>query len=409
MTYQEATDFLFSALPMYQRVGKKALKIDLNNILRLCESLGNPQEQFKTVHVAGTNGKGSSSHMLASVLQEAGYKTGLYTSPHLKSFTERIRIDGSAISETGVVDFVENHKQVIKDIQPSFFEMTVAMAFEHFAKEQVDIAVIEVGLGGRLDSTNIITPEVSLITNIGLDHTDILGDTLAEIAYEKAGIIKAGIPVAIGTWQEETVPVFEKLAKERNTNLYHADRPGEGAENLTLDLKGDYQLKNLPGVLKAIELLQNLGWSISAEQLKSGLNSVVKNTGLKGRWQVLNLQPITICDTGHNIDGVKVLIEQMKTLTYEHLYLVLGFVDDKLVEEILALFPKKAHYIFCQSKVPRAMPLDTLRTHAENLGIEGDYIADVNEAVAVARTTATENDMVFIGGSTFVVAELNDL
>lgn len=407
MTYQEATNFLFSALPMYQKIGKKALKIDLSNILKLCAALDNPHKKFKSVHVAGTNGKGSSSHMIASVLQQAGYKTGLYTSPHLKSFTERIRINGMAIEESAVVAFVEQNQEAIKEIQPSFFEMTVAMAFDHFARAQVDIAIIEVGLGGRLDSTNIITPEVSLITNIGWDHMDTLGDSLDKIAVEKAGIIKEHVPVVIGTRQEETTAVFEKIATEKNASLHFATEVD--ASSYQLDLLGAYQLNNLPGVIATIGTLKSQGWNISELQLKEGLANVVRNTGLKGRWQILSKNPLTICDTGHNTDGVQALVRQIETIKYDQLYLVLGFVNDKNVVDILNLFPKNAHYTFCKSTVPRAMPLAQVQSIAESLSIEADYIEYVNDAVRYTREKAHENDLVFVGGSTFVVAELNDL
>ena len=407
MTYQEATDFLFSSLPMYQRLGNKAFKADLNNIIGLCEALGNPHTQFKSVHVAGTNGKGSSCHIIASVLQEAGYKTGLYTSPHLKSFTERIRINGRPIEETAVASFVENIQEIIKEIVPSFFEMTVALAFDHFAREKVDVAVIEVGLGGRLDSTNIINPEACLITNIGLDHTDTLGDSLEKIAFEKAGIIKTQVPVVIGTWQEETAPVFQQVAKEKKAPLHFA--PQAAPPQYELDLKGNYQQKNLPGVLALLRLLNERDWGLNDEVIRAGLGKVIQNTGLKGRWQTLAKEPLTICDTGHNIDGIKALVHQIKGLAYDQLFLVLGFVNDKQVGEILSLFPKEAHYVFCQSAVPRAMPLAQLRQEAEKLGLEADYVADVNEALAHAGNKANAKDLIFVGGSTFVVAELNEL
>lgn len=408
MNYQEALDFLFNALPMYQRVGKSAFKKDLTNTLRLCEALGDPHKKFKSVHVAGTNGKGSSSHMLASVMQEAGYTTGLYTSPHLKSFTERIRINGSPISETGVVDFVVANKAAIEEIQPSFFEMTVAMAFDHFAKEQVDIAIIEVGLGGRLDSTNIITPEISLITNIGLDHTDMLGDTLGAIAFEKAGIIKPGIPVVIGETHTETEGVFIEIAKERKTSISFADQQIREAQ-YSLDLKGAYQQKNLPGVLQVIDKLNATAWTISESAIQKGLSAVVKNTGLKGRWQTLSASPLTICDTGHNKEGLELLVDQIEALTYDQLYLIMGFVNDKNIGEVLKLLPSKAQYTFCQASVPRAMPLDELKFYVEGTGLSAEYIPEVNEALASVRARANQNDLIFIGGSTFVVAELNEL
>ncbi|MCE7995474.1 MAG: bifunctional folylpolyglutamate synthase/dihydrofolate synthase [Roseivirga sp.] len=407
MNYQEAINFLFGALPMYQRVGKSAFKKDLTNTLRLCEALGNPQRRFKSIHVAGTNGKGSSSHMLASVMQEAGYKTGLYTSPHLKNFTERIKVNGKEISESGVVGFVVNNKAAIEEIKPSFFEMTVAMAFDYFARQEVDIAIIEVGLGGRLDSTNIISPEIALITNIGMDHTDMLGDTLEAIAFEKAGIIKPHIPVVIGETHPVTADVFTRIATERKAPLTFAD---QGTRNqYTLDLKGNYQQKNLPGVLEVINKLQEAGWHIADSTVTRGLSSVISNTGLKGRWQQLSINPLTICDTGHNKEGIQLLIDQMNTLTYDQLYLVMGFVNDKNVGEVLRLLSADANFIFCEASVPRAMKLADLKQQAKAMTIEAEYVPDVNEALAMARSRANENDLIFVGGSNFVVAELNEL
>lgn len=408
MNYQEAVDFLFGALPMYQRVGKTAFKKDLTNTLRLCETLGNPQEQFRSVHIAGTNGKGSSSHMIASVLQEAGYKVGLYTSPHLKSFTERIRINGRPIPEQRVADFVVANKVAIEDIQPSFFEMTVAMAFDHFAREQVDIAIVEVGLGGRLDSTNIINPEISLITNIGLDHTDMLGDTLAAIAYEKAGIIKAGIPVIIGESHPETAPVFQRIAEDRKSPITFADKLSV-SDNYNLDLKGDYQRKNLVGVITVLDELIKAGWNIPESAIEEGLATVVSNTGLKGRWQVLGNNPLTICDTGHNKEGLQLLVDQIQSQSYHQLYMILGFVNDKNVSEVLKFLPNDAHYVFCQASVPRAMPVALIKDHICQSGLKAEYIPDVNDALNFVRTQAHASDMIFIGGSTFVVAELNEL
>ena len=408
MTYKEVEKWLLK-LQSFYKVGSTAFKPGFDNILKLCEWLENPHQCFKSVHVAGTNGKGSSSHMLASVLQAAGYKTGLYTSPHIKAFTERIRINGEAIAQDKVVDFVVNYQGRIDELQPSFFELTVAMAFDHFAKEEVDIAIIEVGLGGRLDATNVIMPEVSLITNIGYDHMDMLGNTLEIIAGEKAGIIIPQVPVIIGTTQPETQDVFTRTADERKTTLTFADQQNWNLTAYTLDLKGNYQLQNLPGVLSTIKELQEQGWTITNDDVSKGLSRVVDNTGLKGRWQTLSESPLTICDTGHNIDGVKLIIEQIRQLTYKRLFLVLGFVNDKNVAEILSMFPSDAQYVFCQSKVPRAMPLATLKTLTSNIGIEGEAVADVNDALHYARQQAGPDDLIFVGGSTFVVAELNDL
>lgn len=408
MNYQETLDFLFGALPMYQRMGKAAFKKDLTNTILLCEALDNPHKAFKSVHVAGTNGKGSSSHMIASVLQEAGYKVGLYTSPHLKSFTERIRVNGEAISEEAVVDFVANNKKAIESIQPSFFEMTVCMAFHQFAKEQVDIAIIEVGLGGRLDSTNIISPEICLITNIGLDHTDMLGDTLGAIAIEKAGIIKQEVPVVVGETHPETETVFRDIATQRNASITFADQQAQELE-YTLDLKGNYQQRNVVGVLQLLRQMTQAGWHISDNAIRSGLLRVVKNTGLKGRWQLLPGNTLTICDTGHNLEGIKLIVDQINETNYNELYLVLGFVNDKNVAGVLSLLPKEAQYIFCQANVPRALPLKELKEQVQPMGLKAEYIADVNEALGNAKTKANESDFIFVGGSTFVVAELNEL
>ena len=409
MNYAEALDFLYGNLPMYQNMGKTAFKKDLTNTIRLCEGMNNPQYAFKSVHVGGTNGKGSSSHMLASVLQEAGYKTGLYTSPHLKDFTERIRVNGQPISEENVIGFVEDHHTLIQEIEPSFFEMTVVMAFDYFRREKVDVAIIEVGLGGRLDSTNVIIPEVALITNIGYDHMDMLGNTLELIAGEKAGIIKPQVSVIIGTTQPETQEVFSRTARERNAPLTFADQQDWNREAYPPDLKGNYQKQNLPGVLSTIKELQEQGWTVTDKNISKGLSQVVANTGLKGRWQTLSESPLTICDTGHNVNGVELIVEQLQQLTYKRLFLVLGFVNDKNIAEILTLFPSDAQYIFCQSKVPRAMPLATLMTTAMEIGIEGVAVTDVNEALQVARQQAGPNDLIFVGGSTFVVAELEEL
>ncbi len=424
MTYQQTLDFLYANLPMFQRVGSVAYKKDLTNTLALCQFLGNPHRNFKTIHVAGTNGKGSSSHMLASVLQSAGYKTGLYTSPHLKSFTERIKINGKEVDEEFVVDFVGKIKPQLEIIKPSFFEITVAMAFEYFSKQAVDIAVIETGLGGRLDSTNVILPEVSLITNIGFDHMDLLGDTLEKIALEKAGIIKAGIPVVISESQTELKDLFTATAVELNAPIFFADQEiscqqtlsGQivctgGSEELTVELplRGSYQLKNLPGVLKTLNILRNKGFRISHQHIKHGLENVILQTGLKGRWQKIGDAPLIICDTGHNIDGIREIVAQIQTYSYHKLYIVWGMVKDKDRSKILALLPTPAHYIFCQANIPRALDAHTLAHEAQNFNLTGEVKPDVNEALATARLRATPNDFIFIGGSTFVVAELNEL
>lgn len=406
MNYSEAIDFLFRSLPMYQRVGSKAFKKDLSNTLNLCEALGNPQHKFKSIHVAGTNGKGSSSHMLAAILQSCGYKVGLYTSPHLKSFTERIKVNGFEIPKADVTDFVNGYKKSIDQIKPSFFEMTVAMAFNHFAKEAVDIAVIEVGLGGRLDSTNIIIPEVSLITNIGLDHTDMLGNTLSEIAGEKAGIIKESVPVVISERQPETSPVFEKVAREKNSPIHYSD--DENAIFQT-DLKGNYQQKNLKGVLKVTEVLRNQGWKIPKDIEITALKNISRITNLKGRWSQLNDKPITICDTGHNVEAFQYIIDQLNGLEKNKFHMILGFVQDKNVEDLLSMIPKHARLTFCQSSVPRAMPLEELKALAVKKSIEASYIPNVNIAIAEVSAKAGIDDVIFVGGSTFVVAEIDML
>lgn len=424
-TYEEALDFLYKNLPIFQRVGAAAYKKDIDNTVALCRALGNPERKFRSIHVAGTNGKGSSSHMIASVLQSAGYKTGLYTSPHLKNFTERIRIDGIEVSKDFVVDFVKRTIPLIEKIQPSFFEITVAMAFEYFVLREVDIAVIEVGLGGRLDSTNVITPEVSLITNIGWDHKDLLGDTLEKIASEKAGIIKPGIPVVISERQSAIENVFIEKAEKSNAAIFFSsdeyqtemkngsmrvsDSHGEQLLEFSLPLEGVYQQKNICGVLKTLDVLSSHGYNITSAQLMHGLENVVKQTGLKGRWQTIAESPRTICDTGHNIDGVKQILAQLSTLSFKHLHMVWGMVKDKDVSDILSILPRNASYYFCQAQIPRAMDANALLEKASHFGLRGEAISDVNEALNCARKNAQPGDLIFIGGSTFVVAELNEL
>ncbi|MFD2201277.1 bifunctional folylpolyglutamate synthase/dihydrofolate synthase [Shivajiella indica] len=429
MTYQETLDYLFNALPMFQRIGAAAFKKDLGNTYAFCAHLDNPQDKIKTVHVAGTNGKGSTSHAICSVLMEAGYKVGLYTSPHLKSFTERIKINGKDIPEQDVVDFVEKNLGFMEDLRPSFFEMTVAMAFWFFAKEEVDIAVIEVGMGGRLDSTNVIVPEVSVITNIGFDHVQFLGDTLPKIAGEKAGIIKPHVPVVISTKQEETTAVFLDKAEKSQSPISFAEEnypvknigKSETGKNLykiqngskilfyELDLLGNYQAKNLPGILNAIQVLKEKGWQISEENIAKGLSKVQKNTGLKGRWQILGESPWVVCDTGHNEDGIKYILEQIREYPFNQLYMVIGMVNDKDVTKILSMLPNKAYYIFCQANIPRAMDAFDLEKRAKEFELEGEVIQDVNEALETAKKKADKEDFIFVGGSTFVVAEINEL
>ena len=399
---------MFSALPMYQRQGKAAFKKDLSNTLAFCKHLNEPQDQFKSIHVGGTNGKGSCSHMLASILQEAGYKVGLYTSPHLKDFRERIKINGLMIEESRVIRFVEENKAFIEELKPSFFEMTVALAFDYFATEKVDIAVIEVGLGGRLDSTNVILPETSLITNIGYDHMDMLGDTLPLIAKEKAGIIKRDVPVVIGEKHHETKEVFINKAKEVNASLFFAEDM-EVEIDYELDLKGAYQAKNKQAVVATIAQLKEKGWSISENHIASGLSQVIKNTQLMGRWQILNNIPLTICDTGHNKEAFQYIIDQLERLEFENLWMVLGFVREKNIEELLGMLPRAAHFIFTEANIPRALSLTDLQLKVERMGIKAKYVSDVNDAITLAKQNASDSDVIYIGGSTFVVAEIDDL
>ncbi len=430
LNYSETIEFLYTRLPMFQRKGPAAYKNSLENTFRLDTLYKHPHKKFKTIHVAGTNGKGSVSHMLAAVLQSAGYKTGLYTSPHLKDFRERIRINGKMIPEQTVVDWVGEFIEKNKSwkVEPSFFELTVAMAFDHFAAEQVDIAVVEVGLGGRLDSTNIILPEVSVITNIGLDHTNLLGNTLPAIAAEKAGIIKNSVPVVVGTTQKETAGVFIKRAEEKATTIYFADteyvinysmlgtdgkqivsteRQGKPVyAGLKLDLTGLYQLKNLPAVLKTIELLTNKGWNIQEHDVYSGLQSVVEKTGLLGRWQVIGNNPLIICDTGHNEDGIKANVKQIESIAFKNLHFIFGTVADKNPESVLKLLPKNATYYFVAANIERAMNARVLRETALKLGLVGAAFNSVAEALQTARNNAGKNDFIFVGGSTFVVAEI---
>ncbi|WBL21912.1 bifunctional folylpolyglutamate synthase/dihydrofolate synthase [Zunongwangia sp. HRR-M8] len=405
MTYQKTVDWMFQQLPMYQRVGSSAFKKDLSNTLKLAAHLNNPENDFKSIHVAGTNGKGSSSHMIASVLQEAGYKVGLYTSPHLKDYRERIRINGNYISEKAVVDFIENNRPFLEAESLSFFEMSVGMAFWYFAEEKVDIAVIEVGMGGRLDSTNIITPEVSLITNIGKDHTQFLGNTLDEIAGEKAGIIKENIPVVISEKHPETEPVFRKIAKERNSEIVFAEERKIPVD-LSTDLLGSYQQKNINGVVAVINQLIFQDWLISEDNLREGLNNVRRNTNLRGRWDVLQYSPKVICDTAHNSDGLKYVFEQLKNEKYEQLHFVLGVVSDKDLDEILPMFPEKAIYYFCKPDVPRGLEAEKLMQKSTEFGLKGKVFESVSIAYDFALKNARAEDLIFCGGSNFTIAEI---
>jgi len=401
MNYQQTLDWLFSQLPIYQRSGAAAYKADIGNIVEACKRLHNPHQQFKSIHIAGTNGKGSTSHMLASILQEAGYTTGLYTSPHLKDFRERIRINGNKIPEVQVVRFVRNNHHWFKEIGMSFFEMSVAMAFNYFAEEKVDIAIIETGLGGRLDSTNILSPELCVITNIGLDHTALLGDTIEQIALEKAGIIKKDTAVIIGRKQIETTAIFQEKAKTENAPLSYSI-----PTNQTSDLKGNYQKENISTCVSSIRKLQEKGWSISEKDIENGLKKVVINTGILGRWQTIHNKPLTICDTGHNKDGIQNILTQIKQTPHEQLHIVWGAVNDKKIEKLLELLPKNAMYYFCEANIPRATPNEILLKLAKQHKLKGQSYSSVKAAYSSAQNNANFNDLIFIGGSTFVVAEV---
>ena len=403
-TYQETLDWLFSQLPMYQRVGGAAYKADLSNTWALMSELNDPQDHFPAVHIAGTNGKGSVSHMVASVLQAAGYKVGLYTSPHLSDFRERIRINGEMIAEDEVLGFVQTNKKFFLEGQFSFFEMTVGMAFDHFRKHKVDIAVVEVGMGGRLDSTNVVNPEVCAITNIGFDHMRFLGDTLAKIAGEKAGIIKRGVPVVIGQYQSETWPVFRGIANQFDAPIYLADQMD--LKTFETDLKGAYQQFNLLTATAIIEILSRRNWKIERVNIEQGLLNVVANTGLMGRWQLLGAEPKIICDTAHNKEGLELVIEQLLSEDYEQLYIVLGTLADKDLDSILPLFPKDAYYYFTTPDIPRALPAIELMEQAENFGLKGEVVEPVVTALDFAKQRANPQDFIFVGGSTFVVAEV---
>lgn len=406
MNYQQTLQYMFERLPMFQRQGASAFKKDLGNITKLCDYLNNPQNTFKSIHVGGTNGKGSTSHMLASVLQEAGYKVGLHTSPHLKDFRERIRVNGEMAEENFVVEFVEAHKAFIEAHQLSFFELTVGMAFEYFKIQQVDVAIIEVGLGGRLDSTNIITPELSVITNIGLDHTAFLGDTLKAIAGEKAGIIKPNIPVVIGERQEETTEVFETAAKKNHAPIVFAS--DNQFPDLESELKGSYQQKNKATVQQAIHVLnQKTDFKIPEAALISGIKNVIRNTGLLGRWQIIQeSNPKIVCDTGHNKEGLTYVMRQLKEEQYKQLHIVLGVVSDKDLNSVLPLFPKDAAYYFSKPDVPRGLSEEDLQQKALHFGLHGKKFKKISQALNAAKKASDTEDLIFVGGSTFVVAEI---
>lgn len=427
MTYQQTLDYLYGMLPMYQRVGAIAFKKDLSNTIRLCGFLNNPHKKIRTVHIAGTNGKGSVSHIIASVLAEAGYKTGLYTSPHLTNFRERIKINGEFISEEEVVKFVEKSQPAIESIQPSFFEMTVAMAFDHFAKQKTDIAVIETGLGGRLDSTNVINPEISVITGIAYDHQFFLGDTLEKIATEKAGIIKENKTVIAGYTSENILEVFKKTAKSKNAPFYFAPEHFKVKFNpisngqclfsiyhdnelkfpdLDIGLYGHYQTNNIATALQSIEILRKGNFQISDHAIHQGLINLRKNTGLSGRWDILRENPLVVCDIAHNPDAVKKVIDQILSLNKEQVHIVFGTVSDKDLDSITVLLPKTAQYYYCKPDVPRGMETDILYSKATQAGLKGTKYDSVTEAFDAAVKNASENDCVLVCGSAFVVAEV---
>ena len=428
MTYADILEFMYSQLPMFHRIGGAAYKANLDNTVTLCNLLKNPQNKFKTIHVAGTNGKGSASHLLASILQEAGYKTGLYTSPHYKDFRERIKIDGQMIPEGAVTNFIEDWKNAFEKIGLSFFEMTVGLAFDYFRKEKVDIAVIEVGLGGRLDSTNIIRPLVSVITNIGLDHTQFLGNTLQKIAIEKAGIIKPETPVVIGETQDSIKQVFENVAKSKNAPITFADKHfrvksgilgGHGFRNLEISLNGEpfltiqkfplngtFQLKNVVTVVQTIRILKENGIEISDENLVKGIENVLKNTGLQGRWQILQHSPLVVCDSGHNVDGISEVVRNLENLKPKKLHFILGMVNDKDIGGILSILPKEATYYFCKANIPRGLDAAHLTNQAAAFGLKGAAFSSVKNAYETAFATCEIDEMIFVGGSIFVVAEV---
>ena len=405
MNYQETVNWMFTQLPMYQSIGKAAYKEDLTNTVLLAKYLDNPEKNLKCIHVAGTNGKGSTSHMLASILQEAGYTVGLYTSPHLKDFRERIKINNQQIDENFVVEFIAKNKIFFEQNQLSFFEMTVGLALDYFNKSNVDIAIIEVGMGGRLDSTNIITPLISVITNIGLDHTQFLGNTLSLIANEKAGIIKPNVPVIIGEYLDETESVFIAKANENKSKIYFASDLIQ--EIYPTELLGDYQVSNVKTVLQTIAILQlQKQFLISNDNIKNGLVNAVKNTGLQGRWQKLKEKPLIICDTAHNAHGLEIVLKQIQKQQFKDLHFVFGVVNDKDLDSILELFPKNAKYYFCKPNIPRGLEANTLQEKCTEYGLFGSVYNSVAAAYANALQAANNDDMIFIGGSTFVVAEI---
>lgn len=428
MTYKETIDYLYARLPMFSRIGQAAYKADLHNTLRLCDALNNPQEKFKSVHIAGTNGKGSVSHMLAAIFQTAGYKTGLYTSPHLKDFRERIKVNGEMIGQDFVIHFTEKLLPLVEELEPSFFELTVAMAFEYFAQNKVDIAIIETGLGGRLDSTNVIHPELAVITNIGWDHMHILGDTLEKIAGEKAGIIKEGVPVVIGQTQWQTQPVFAKTSAGKNAPVFFADQLRSSGtprwendelvlmitgqqhtdrQEYRLDLPGIYQAKNLLTVLEACSQLQKQGWQIRDEHIHTALSRVKQLTGLHGRWEIIHREPTVVVDVAHNTDGMEQLLAQVKVTPHEQLHIVLGMVKDKDVQAVLSMLPSSARYYFTRADIPRALPAEDLQAAASRYGLKGETYSTVNAALYGASLEAGKKDLILVCGSVFLAGEVS--
>ena len=405
MTYTEAIDYLYAHAPMFQAHGRRAYKSGLDTTLALDAHFGHPHRAYRTIHIAGTNGKGSTSHLLASVLQCAGYKVGLYTSPHLRDFCERIRVDGATIPHERVAAFVADHRSLIDTLQPSFFEITTALAFLYFAEQQVDVAVIEVGLGGRLDCTNIITPALSIITNISLDHTDILGDTIEKIAAEKAGIIKQRVPVVVGETQAGTAPIFVAQAANAHAPIIFADQLPRTALP-PCALHGHYQAKNRKTVLAAIEQLQQCGFDIAPQAIADGLLQVVERTHLQGRWQTLSENPTIICDTGHNAGGIRYVVEQLRQQKYEHLHIVFGMVKDKNIDAVLQMLPREATYYFTQAHIPRALDATLLQQQALSYGLCGSAYSDTRSALDAARNAATPADLIFVGGSNSVIADI---
>ena len=429
MNYSKSIDYLFRQLPMFQRTGAAAYKANLNNTLKICQILGNPQEKIKAIHIAGTNGKGSTAHMISSILQEAGYRTGLFTSPHLRDFSERIRVNGIPIDKEAIIDFVHYGIAAFGEIKPSFFEYSFGMAMDYFVQKNVDIAILETGLGGRLDSTNVCQPVITLITNIGYDHMQFLGSRLDRIAAEKAGIVKPHIPLVIGETQEKTRNVFNEIAQANQAPIFFADqrikanttssdsgffkdakieitKNGQKPMQVRLPLLGDYQLKNIPGVIQVMDILHEKGYALSEENIKQGLTHVITNTGLQGRWQMLSEKPMVICDTAHNEDGIRAVMKQLNKIEKKKLHIVFGMVNDKKTDAILKLLPLKATYYFCKPNVPRGLDSMELKKVAEAAGLKGESFPSVKNALEQAKQNAGPDDVIYIGGSTFVVAEV---